>query len=141
MKNESVATLRARREALLRELAQVGPFVQGSFYQRKTKCGNPNCRCASGERHTSCVLTKKVRGRTKCLHVPRDLHDEVEQWAKEHKRLKQLMKQISELSERLIRIHVRTSRAAARNRARSKPTPPTVSRECSDTTSPPSSSG
>jgi len=122
MQNVSVNTLRARREALLKKLAEVGPFVQGSFCRRAIKCGKPGCRCASGEPHEAYVLTRKVRGKTVTTHVPRDLRKEVESWAQQYKQLKQLIKQISDLSERIIRIHVPTSRAAARNRARASRT-------------------
>jgi len=119
----SIKTLEIRRQALLKELAGVGPLVQGSFYERAIKCGKPNCRCARGEPHSACVLTKKVRGKTATTHVPRDLQREVQAWAQEYKRVKDLIKAISDLSEQIIRIHVRVSRAAARNRSRAKSTP------------------
>lgn len=141
MQNVSVNTLRARREALLKKLADVGPFVQGSFCTRNVKCGKPGCRCARGEPHKACVLTKKVRGKTKTTHVPRDLHDEVKTWANQYKRLKALMKEISDLSEQIIRIHVRTSRAVARNRARVNRMQPKRTGASSATTSPDSSIG
>ena len=141
MRNVSVNTLETRRTALLRRLAEMGPFVQGSLCTRAVKCGKPGCRCAKGEPHEACVLTKKVRGKTKTTHVPRDLHDEVKTWANQYKRLKALMKEISDLSEQLIRIHVRTSRAAARNRARANRMQPKRTGMSSATTSPDSSAG
>ena len=141
MKNESVETLTIRRQALLKRLADVGPLVQGSFCTRKVKCGKPGCRCAEGEPHEACVLTRKVRGKTVTTHVPRDLRDEVRAWAEEHKRVKALLKEISALSERIIRIHVRTSRAVARNRDRANRTRPKCTGTCSGTTSPDSSIG
>jgi hypothetical protein len=116
MKMQSTKTLETRRNALLKELAHIGPFVQASFCTRKVKCGNPRCRCAKGQPHESNVLTRKVRGKTATTHVPRDLEDEVKAWANENKRLKKLIREISKLSDLIIRIHVRTNRAAARNR-------------------------
>ncbi|OVE80747.1 hypothetical protein BVY04_04740, partial [bacterium M21] len=68
MKQESRATLEARRGVLLKKLAQVGPFVQGSFCTRKITCGKASCRCAEGEKHEARVLTKKVRGKTVTTH-------------------------------------------------------------------------
>lgn len=141
LRNESVNTLTMRRQALLKRLADVGPLVQGSLCTRKVKCGKPGCRCATGDPHEACVLTRKVRGKTVTVHVPRDLRDEVKTWAEEHKRVKALLKEISDLSERIIRIHVRTSRAAARNRARANRTQPKCTGTCCDTTSPGSSTG
>lgn len=141
MKDVSINVLKTRRAALLKQLAEVGPFIQGSFCTRNIKCGKPGCRCAKGEPHKACVLTKKVRGKTSTTHVPRDLRDEVEAWANEYKRVKELMKQVSDLSDQIIRIHVRTSRAAARNRALASQMRPKSTEACCDTTSPTSSSG
>ena len=88
MKTISKKTLQIKRNALLKELAEIGPFVQASFCTRKVKCGNPRCRCAKGEEHNANVLTRKVRGKTQTIHVPRDLQDEVKSWVNEYKRLK-----------------------------------------------------
>lgn len=122
MRNESVATLESRRGALLKRLAEVGPLVQGSYCTVKVKCGKPGCRCSRGEPHQACVLTRKVRGKTVTTHIPRDLRSEVEAWAGQYRQVMTLIREISALSERIIRIHVRTSRGAARNRSRSRPT-------------------
>lgn len=135
MKNESVKTLELRRAALLKELGAIGPLVQASFCERTVRCGNPACRCAQGEPHTAYVLTRKVRGKTATTHVPRDLREEVRSWAEEYRRVKQLLRQISDLSDRIIRLHVRTSRAVARNRDRVRATRPSSTPPCSDTTS------
>lgn len=122
MRNESVATLESRRGALLKRLAEVGPLVQGSYCTVKVKCGKPGCRCSRGEPHQACVLTRKVRGKTVTTHIPRDLRSEVEAWAGQYRQVMTLIREISALSERIIRIHVRTSRGSARNRSRSRPT-------------------
>lgn len=141
MKNESVATLESRRGALLKRLAETGPLVQGSYCTVKVKCGKPECRCSRGEPHQACVLTRKVRGRTVTTHVPRDLRSEVETWAQQYRQVMKLIKDISAVSERIIRIHVQTSRAVTRNRSRLSPTRSKSSGGCCDSTSPDSSIG
>ena len=52
------------------------------------------------------------------IHVPRGIAEEVKAWSREHKRLKRLCREISELGERIIRLHVKTERASAKNRSR-----------------------
>jgi hypothetical protein len=141
MRNESVRTLDTRRSALLKRLAEIGPLVQGSYCTVKVKCGKPGCRCSRGEPHQACVLTRKVRGRTVTTHVPRDLRSEVEAWAQQYRQVMKLVKDISALSERIIRIHVQTSRAVTRNRNRLSPTRSKPCGACCDSTSPGSSSG
>ena len=119
MRQESVNTLKARRDAVLRELADVVPFVAGSLAEVNVKCGKASCRCAADpeSRHKALILCKKVRGKSTSLHVPLELAEEVRKWSAEHKRVKRLMKEVSDLGERIIRLHVRTERAAGRNRA------------------------
>ena len=125
IKQASLGTLAKRRDARLKKLAQVQPFIAGSLAKVGVKCGNPNCKCASGERHEAWVLTRKERGKTVTVHVPRDMVEEVARWAAEYKRLKVLLREISELGEEAIRIFVKASRGAARNRRRAASTPVT----------------
>jgi len=113
----SIGVLTARREARIRELASVGPLLQGSLAEIGVTCGNPNCRCARGEKHRSHILTRKVNGRTRSLYIPVDLVEDVRAWAGEHRRVKKLLKEISELSEKIIRAHVGTRRAAKARQA------------------------
>ena len=104
-----------RRNAKLRELGSVGPLVAASLCRRMVTCGNPNCRCARGEKHESWCLTYKGKGnKTRTVHVPIDMVEEVRLWVQEHKRVKKLLKEISHLSMQIIRNHVRRKRAAAR---------------------------
>lgn len=113
----SIGVLTARRDARVKELASLGPVMQGSLAEIGVTCGNPNCRCARGEKHRSHILTKKVRGKTKSLYVPVDMVEEVRGWIEEHRRAKKLLKEISELNEKIVRSHVSTKRARSANRA------------------------
>ena len=106
-----------RRSAQLKQLRQVGPLVAASLCHRAVRCGNPQCRCASGEKHSSWCLTFKRQGKTRTVHVPRDLVEEVRQWVKEYRRTKQIVAQISDQSVQIIRRYVRAQRAAARANA------------------------
>ena len=140
-KLESQRTLATQRDARLKQIAKATPFIAGSLAKVGVKCGNPNCKCASGKRHEAWVLTRKEQGRTVTVHVPRDMVEEVAQWVAEHKRLKKLMKETSALGERLIRIFVQANRGAARNRRRANLPPATPSGAPSSTSSPNSSPG
>jgi hypothetical protein len=108
----SMEDLRSRRKAKLAELAGVGPFIEGSLGNVRVRCGNPACHCAKGMRHESRLLTRKVKGKTHAVYVPVAMADEVAGWSGEYRRLKKLMKEISELGERMVRISVRSGRKA-----------------------------
>ncbi len=113
----SIEMLRRRRDARLRQLASTGPLIQGSLAEIKVRCGNPNCRCARGHKHTSHILKRQVRGRTQSLYVPVDMVPEVRKWVAEYRRVQELLKEISELNRQIIRAYVPTKRARAKNRA------------------------
>jgi len=109
-----------RREAKLKQLAHCRPLVAASLCKVNRRCGNPNCKCARGEFHTAHVLTYKVKGKTRTVHVPKDMVEEVRQWVKEHKRVKRVIGEISKTSLAIIHRHVPASRAAARGKKQSR---------------------
>ena len=109
-----MSRFQARRESKLRQLQTIGPLVAASLCRRMTRCGNPNCRCARGQKHESWCLTYKEKGKTHTVHVPRDMLEEVRQWVKEYRQAKMLLKDISYQSMRIIKEHVPHRRAAAR---------------------------
>jgi excinuclease UvrABC ATPase subunit len=115
-----MSRFQTRREAKLKQLALAKPLVAASLCRVARRCGHPNCKCARGEPHTAHVLTYKVKGKTKTVHVPKDMVEEVTQWVEEHKRIKKLLREISDLSLTIIRRHVPVSRAVGRNSRRSQ---------------------
>ena len=110
--------IRRMRDARLKKLAQVGPLLAGSIVKQRVRCGRPGCRCAKDPagRHVKTVITQTVKGKTRTVYVPIDLVEEVKTWAAEHKRVKALLKEISELSWALVRSH-----AAHRDRRQGRP--------------------
>lgn len=48
---QKIYQLNRKRWALLEDLMKPGKLLTASFYERMTKCSNPNCKCASGELH------------------------------------------------------------------------------------------
>ena len=104
--------LQARRK----ELHAKCPVLAASLVSIRRACGNPNCRCARGHKHPGHYLTWKVKGKTHTAYVPLDLIPQVKQWTQEHRRLKQLSRQLTQLCLALIRTHVSAKR---RKRGRS----------------------
>ena len=113
----SIGVLETRRNAKLKELAGVGPVLEGSLAEIGVTCGNPNCRCARGQKHRSHILKRHFRGRTQSLYVPVDMVEEARGWVEEHRRAKRLLKEISKLNRIIIKAYVPTKRARAANRA------------------------
>ena len=44
--------------------------MKGTVYEQKRKCGKPGCHCASGEAHSSMILSRSEQGRTKLTVIP-----------------------------------------------------------------------
>lgn len=97
--------LEEKRLRKLQELGQDRPFVAGSLNQVER-------RDAKGKLTAYWLLTLKDAGKTRSVYVPKDLVKEVQAWIRNHRRLKQLMAEISTLSIAIIQTHVREKRAA-----------------------------
>lgn len=94
----------ANREAALRRLAEVGPFLEGSLCAvKRAGCAQPGWQ-----------LTWKKAGKTQTVYVPMELVPEVKAWTKEYKRLKRLIRKVTGQSLALVRRHVANRRAASR---------------------------
>jgi hypothetical protein len=95
------------RETALRQIAQLGPFLEGSLSPFK----RPGCTQPGWH------LTFKQRGRTRTLYVPMELVATVKQWTQNYRQLKGLIRQVTRHSRALIHSHVANRRAASLSRA------------------------
>lgn len=103
-----------RREAILRQIAHIGPFIEGTLVKLPRK----DCR------HVAHRLTYKVKRKTRAVYVPLDRVRDVEAWTREYKRLKKLIRSVTTASLGELHNHVRSRRASAaapRNSGRHRP--------------------
>ena len=105
--------IRRHLSARIREFKLNCPFVAASLVAFRRKCGRAGCHCQSGEGHLAHHLTYKVKGKTRSVYVPQDLLPEVQLWVREHKRIKPLMRHISNLALAQIQTHVLAKRRKA----------------------------
>lgn len=95
------------RQATLRQMAQLGPFIEGSLSPfKRPGCSKPGWH-----------LTFKQRGRTRTLYVPMELVATVKQWTRNYRHLKALIRQVTRHSRALIHGHLANRRAANRSKA------------------------
>jgi hypothetical protein len=108
MKSRSASESRHHRlrEAYRRQLRDLGVFIEGTL----SRVRRP------GRKPPAWQLTFKQAGKTRTVYVPRDLAPEVQQWASEFKRLKQLVRKVTRQNLAIIRRHVAVRRAASRVR-------------------------
>ncbi len=108
--------IRSQLNSRLRKLATRQPAVAASLVRITKLCGDRSCHCYRGHKHVAYRLTYKVRGQSRAVHVPFDLLEEVRSWVEEHRRLKRLLQEISQLTLALVRGH---AQAQKRRRGRS----------------------
>ena len=91
----------------LGQIAQIGPFVEGSLCEFKR----------AGRKSSSWHLTFKVKNKTRTVYVPVNMLKEVRQWTQQYRRLKQLIRKETQQSLALIHRYAASLRVAGRTRA------------------------
>jgi hypothetical protein len=107
--------IRRMLDSRLRKLGLRAPILAASLNVYRHRCGRPACRCHhGGPLHTGQHVTCSGPGnRRRTVYVPKDLVPEVRAWIADHKRLKELLKEIQQLTLALIKTHVRHRRHKA----------------------------
>jgi hypothetical protein len=99
------APLQAKRLSLHRQIQNLGPWIEGTLVSTSRKCGKENCACHhQGPKHSVLFVTWKESGKTVSLYIPRQLEAEVKQWTENYKKLKALLRQISEVQKQIVRL-------------------------------------
>jgi len=74
------------------------PFIKGAIVISERTCGKLGCRCTRGEKHLSCYLSVRHKGKRKMIYVPRELEERIRTWVKTYKQGIRLIDIISESS-------------------------------------------
>ena len=99
-----IHTLSTQREAVRRELAEIGDLRPGSLVPNYRKCGKPNCRCATeGDpgHGPHWILTHKVKGKTRTRVISPSEVEKTRAQIAECQRLRRLVGALIEVSEDL----------------------------------------
>ncbi len=83
--------IRSKLISLLRR----GPLVRGTLTTLRNTCGNPNCRCARGEKHESPYLAQSRMGKKHARCVPKDLREEIPKWVDRYQQVSGLLEELS----------------------------------------------
>ena len=98
-----VLVLQQRRQGLAKLLPPAEQVLRGSLLERYVSCGNPDCRCARGQRHGPVwYLTVTLgAGRTAGWVVPQEQVDQVRRWIENYRRVKGDLEKISDINHEL----------------------------------------
>jgi len=85
------------------QLASNQWFLRGTLSERSSKCGKPNCHCATGEGHRSVYLVQSHSGKLRQLCVPKAWQERVRQAVTDYQEMQRLIEEVSELEWKRIR--------------------------------------
>ncbi len=80
------------------------PLIKGAMVISERTCGKPGCKCTRGEKHLTCYLSVRHKGKRKMIYVPKEWEGEIRGWVKTYKEGVRLIDIISDSSlNRLIK--------------------------------------
>jgi hypothetical protein len=106
---QKIVQLNQKRWALLEDIMRPGKLLTASFYERMTRCGNPNCKCAFGELHGPFPwIYQNIKGQklvsTSCAA---DKVEDARKFSENYKSFKEKWSRIKELDEEISRLVAR----------------------------------
>ncbi len=81
---------------ILEKIRKLGPVIRGSLILNRVRCGKPACKCAKGEFHTACYLSRRIDGKTRMNHIAKDQVALVQRWKKNYERLDALVEKLTD---------------------------------------------
>jgi hypothetical protein len=105
IETEPSASLKRRRQALLRQLPPLKAVLRGSLIERYKRCGKPGCKCAEGPGHGPKYYLSVSRSglRPQMDYVPQGSHAQVAEFIANYQRAREILEAISEINRELLR--------------------------------------
>jgi len=91
----------SRFDALKRQILELGFVRPGSLVRRFMPCGNPTCRCMAHPPQLHGPYYQwsyKIAGKTRTIRLYEEQAGLCQEWIRNHKRLKRLLRQMEQLS-------------------------------------------
>lgn len=89
--------------SLQKQLGQVGLFMRGSIVALGTKCGNPKCKCARGEKHQQYYFSLTIDRKTKLIFLGKKRLDIAQKYVDNYKRLTEIIDQMTIVNMEMLR--------------------------------------
>ena len=92
------------RERYRDAVLATGTLIAGSFVTLGRKCGKPNCRCATGDKHYGKFLSRSEGGKTRLVYVRAGDEVEVAAKAASYRRAREARAELMKLAARTAEI-------------------------------------
>jgi hypothetical protein len=94
--------LQKRQEKVLGELLEVRPILKGTVNKIYTRCGKPNCWCATGPGgHAHIRISWNQNSKTVNRKIPADKLSRVRKLTDNYRHFRSLRRQLSELNKQI----------------------------------------
>ena len=96
----TTSSTEARRRELLGQIAELGPVLSGSITERRSRCGNPRCRCQHDPHAWHgpyFVWTRKLDGKTVSKNLTAEQAATYRTWLTQARRLHELVAELEQL--------------------------------------------
>jgi len=106
---ERYATLDRRRKALLKKIARLGPWIMGTptiTHNKSTRTG----RREAGFAEKLYLTFSEAGGRNGSTYVPVGMREEVLEWVENYTTMKEYMREMTELSRKMIRLYTKSKK-------------------------------
>ena len=116
VKGAEASRLRQQKHGLMQRFKIPGGLLPGTICVSYRKCGNPNCRCASGDGHESWSWTFMLDGKKRVEHVPSDKLEEIRSRIEQGREFQDAVREVLAANARLIVLERQKLRAQMKKR-------------------------
>jgi len=104
---KALERLLEKRKRLLEEITALSLVIQGSYLESFTTCVRRNCACHKGNRHgPRSYLVVYRDNKQRQVYVPKAQRHAIRRGLRQHKRLKAIVRQITDVNLKLMRAGV-----------------------------------
>lgn len=118
---DTIEKLEAERNAVLRQIGQIGDLRPGTLSPYHRKCYKPTCHCAQPDDpgHPGWQLTRKDRNQKTVTHaIPRRSLEATREHLAEYGRFRDLTRRFAELSDQLCQARIRAGGGKKKHRSK-----------------------
>jgi hypothetical protein len=116
VKGAEASSLRQRQHVLMKQFKIPEGLLPGTICVSYRKCGNANCRCASGQGHESWSWTFMVNGKKQVEHVPSDKVEEIRGRVEAGREFQDAVREVLTANARMIVLERKQRRAQMKKR-------------------------
>lgn len=94
-----------RRLHVLREkMSRVGPVMRGTVVTLGTRCGNPSCKCARGEKHRQSFFSLNKDKKTVLAFLGKSRESKAREYTANYKIMIDIMEEMTMLNLQLLKM-------------------------------------